>query len=194
MSFLCTCILATPLKLSFFWLCWGWASVPLRWTSGHGIQVRSVQLWICDRCCSVATIGSHYGPSSWYHRLGCHPCCWRPLVILEIILPFLSNRSWLLIPPNASRPKDLRMSLSSANWWYPWFMSKLLKTLQSLKVVTKSSVIGACTCLVCCIALFKTCKSRLTWLVFGFFCFGWTTISEHQVIDSCSGAFFLISF
>ena len=70
---------------------------------------------------------------------------------------------------------SFRYSSSSGNWWYPWFMSSLLKTLQSLNVVMKSSVIGACTCRECCMDLFNTRISRLTQMSLGFFGFGWTT-------------------
>ena len=59
-------------------------------------------------------------------------------------------------------------SSSSGNWWYQWFMSSLLKTLQSLNVVMKSSVIGACTCRVCCMGLFSTRRSRLMRMSLGF--------------------------
>ena len=88
---------------------------------------------------------------------------------------------------------SFRYSLSSGNWWYPWFMSSLLKTLQSLNVVMKSSVIGACTCRECCMDLFSTRRSRLTRMFLGFFGFGWTTSGEHQVMDSCSGTFSMMS-
>ena len=88
---------------------------------------------------------------------------------------------------------SFRYSSSSGNLWYPWFMSSLLKTLQSLNVVMKSSVIGACTCRECCMDLFITRRSRLTRMSLGFFGFGWTTSGEHQVMDSCSGTFSMMS-
>lgn len=136
MSSLSTYILATPPKLSFSWHCWGWAPVPLRWTSGHGIQLWTSQMcislckvFICGSAIDVVVLpGSHYGPSSWYHRLGCHPCCWGPLVFQRSSCSFLCQRGpgyWFhktKLPQGLDNVISFLDSSSCANWWCPWFM------------------------------------------------------------------------
>ena len=71
---------------------------------------------------------------------------------------------------------------SRQNWWWPWLSFSLLKTLQSLNSVTKSSVIGAWMFRVRSIDFFRSRRSRLTLMSLGFLGFGCTTIGEHQVI------------
>ena len=72
--------------------------------------------------------------------------------------------------------------------------SNLLKILQSLNSRMKSSVIGACTCLVLGIDLFTSRRSKQTRMSLGFFSLGFTTKGEHNVIASCAGTFLMMLF
>ena len=58
----------------------------------------------------------------------------------------------------------------------------------------KSSVIGACTCLVLSIDLFTSRRSKQARMSLGFFGLGCTTKGEHHVIASCAGTCSMMSF
>ena len=69
----------------------------------------------------------------------------------------------------------------------------LLINLQSLNSRMKSSVIGACTCLVFSIDLLTSLRSKLARMSLGFFGLGCTTKVEHHVIASCAGTCSMMS-
>ena len=58
----------------------------------------------------------------------------------------------------------------------------------------KSSVIGACTCLVLSIDLLTSLRSKQARTSLGFFGLGCTTKGEHHVIAWCAGSCSMISF
>ena len=70
----------------------------------------------------------------------------------------------------------------------------LLMNLQSLYSRMKSSVIGACTCLVLSIDSLASLRSKLARMSFGFFGLGCTTEGEHHVIASFAGTCSMVSF